>query len=83
MGKGYVMDEITCLRCDSKNWYCVDEVIHKYEDLSAINEDESYFEMPVGLLRCCDCGYRWEEEDISVRDQLHIVDVTDEWRYTD
>lgn len=77
------MEETSCLKCDSKNWYCIDEVIHKYEDLCAIRDDEAFFEMPVGILRCRDCGYTWMEEDVSVRDQLHIIDITDEWRNND
>ena len=78
-----MFDEPKCPKCESTNWKCGDERIHRYEDMSEVDDMMRYFDVPVGYLRCKDCGCQWQDEDLSVKGQSHIIDITDEWNRED
>ena len=73
-----MIENDNCPKCQSTNWICVDERLHRYEDMSQINDDMRFFDMSVGYLRCKDCGCQWQSVDLAVQ-QEHIIDITDEW----
>lgn len=50
-------DTITCPYCKSDQWKCYNEQTELFEDKNVSQDDKNrYFEMPVGYMKCLDCG---------------------------
>lgn len=68
-------EQIKCPSCGSLNWSCWDERIHYYED-----KDGDVYEMPVGYLKCTDCGRGYTHEE---NNDPNAIDITDEMNSED
>ena len=72
-----------CPKCQSHDTRCWDTRTHIYEDLSKPDDDRGHIEMEVGYFACNACDHAWIEEDLAVRDNPQIIDVTDDFYRSD
>jgi hypothetical protein len=59
------MADIKCPKCKSENWTCWDERSHVYVEESTGER----FELPVGYLKCVDCGATYLSHDYAANQQ--------------
>lgn len=59
--------EPQCPRCASTNWTCWDERMEWYR-----YEDGEYVELPVGYLKCKDCGAGFTSHAVSTDEAEHV-----------
>lgn len=69
-------DVIACPSCKSTHWTCWDERTHTYADPAT----HEIYEMPVGYLKCDDCGNAYLHEDAATSG---LVDITDDFNHQD
>jgi hypothetical protein len=67
---------IKCPRCKSEDWSCWDEQWDLYEGPDDV--DSPPFTMPVGYLRCRDCGCAYENDEGATEGYIRIDDH-DDW----
>jgi len=68
-------EDVHCPKCKSLNWRCVDERWEWYEDPDFVEVTpdswQQYFQLPVGLIVCGDCGARFSSYDVSSEGMIH------------
>ena len=76
-------ETIQCPYCQSEKWSCWDERSEWFEDTSVPEDDDyHYFEMPVGYLKCLDCGKSYIDYD-SEPHWKHLGSYEDAFGYED